>query len=129
MTNQEFLLNLQTLRGQYDMQYLTGAEYNRKLLELHVLHAAALLVEQPGPKPAQDPNKMTATEVYAAQRKQAALALGLSYAHTEWASQHDWYIRRGLDDNGYFVVVRDDGRVGKESTFRDYNALRAWAGY
>jgi hypothetical protein len=118
MTSQEFLLSLKALRAQYDVQLWTGTEYNRKLLQLHADHAAALLVEQPGPN---------AVEVPA---PAPALSRGLTYAHTEWASQHDWYVSRGLDSEGYYVRVRnDDPNAGRSLEFRDYNELRAWAGY
>lgn len=132
MPTPEFLLQLQALRNKYDMQFLTGTEYNRQLLKLHADHAAQCLVNQQGTSPADEP--ITATEVYRGQQAQRArtpvLSRGLTYAHTEWASQHDWYRSRGLDSEGYYVLVRDDAEgIAGVRTFRDYNELRAWAGY
>jgi hypothetical protein len=123
MDTKDFLLHLKSLRAQFEVQLLTGIEYNRKLLNLHADHAAALLVEQPGPKVVHEPVTVP------------AIPRGLTSEHVKWAQQHDWYLTCGLDIDGYYVMVRnnvnpmDSELHASELEFRDYNELRAWAGY
>lgn len=123
MDTKDFLLHLKSLRAQFEVQLLTGIEYNRKLLNLHADHAAALLVEQPGPK---------TVEVTA---PAPVLALGLTRKQVDWAKSHDWFLSSGLDVDGYYVTVVERygndsaGVLSRHATFRDYNELRAWAGY
>ena len=123
MDTKDFLLHLKSLRAQFEVQLLTGIEYNRKLLQLHADHAAALLVEQPGPKVVHEPVTVP------------ALALGLTRKQVDWARSHDWFLSSGLDVDGYYVTVVErygndsEGLLSRHTTFRDYNELRAWAGY
>lgn len=42
-----------------------------------------------------------------------------------WAARHDWF----LLSEGAEVVVRGDIGEPAELRFRDFDALRAWAGY
>lgn len=45
----------------------------------------------------------------------------------EWAKQHDWFIRAGIE----YVIVRDFTPSGAEvdAYFDNFAKLRAWAGY
>jgi len=42
----------------------------------------------------------------------------------EWASQHDWFIRAGVD--GVYVI---DTETSKICEFTDFMKLKIWAGY
>lgn len=123
MNTKDFLLHLKSLRAQFEVSLLTGIEYNRKLLQLHADHAAAMLVEQPGPKVVHEPVAVP------------VLALSLTRKQVDWAKSHDWFLSSGLDVDGYYVTVIErygndqEGILGRHVTFRDYNELRTWAGY
>lgn len=55
----------------------------------------------------------------------------MTKAQAEWAAGHDWYVRTELDVDGEYVVfVRcDDGAGSYVDSWRNYQCLRAWAGY
>jgi hypothetical protein len=81
---------------------------------------------------------MTTTHTAAADLALSALAAGLAAAGTpifpgsgltaqpaRWASQHDWYQGvTGEPHTGLTVYVNDEPHA-----FRDFAALRMWAGY
>lgn len=46
-----------------------------------------------------------------------------------WAKSHDWYVSAEQNDGGEWLVwTKENGKL-HPWPFKDFNELRAWAGY
>lgn len=52
----------------------------------------------------------------------------MNASHLAWASQHDWFVSIGRDQDGNYIIARNS-MTGGFKYFYDIEALRAWAGY